>query len=223
MRLTWLVTMTVFSLIAVSGCDLDLALDFDGPSIGLASDDGTLVISGCASDGLLGCADPQQPPVSRMDVVLDGVRVPVPAHVPAPFELFPSRSMELVTRSPDDPYIVIALGAREVTVEELPWFDLDAPASVHRSEGPVRLVFQAYRDASVELALTSMCGTTPQFQTFPVATGEDGRVDVPMTNPLFHGDCTHEARLTQTLAVANQLGASLSVGRTEHISFTSSN
>jgi len=209
----------ILVLVSVTGCDLDF-IDFNGRSIKVASDSGRMVVSGCAQDGLLGCGDP--PGSVGMVVVLDGVRQPVPAHVPAPLELFPDRGFELVTRSPVDPYFDVGFNLETVRLEELPWFDLDAPGQVDRGAGHVTLVFQGYRGATRKVELASMCGTTPLSETFATLAG-DGRLDVPLTNPAFHGMCTHDARLTQTILdpSGGQLDASVEVARTEHVAFSS--
>jgi hypothetical protein len=210
----------VLVVVSVTGCDLELELDFNGSSIQIASDSGRMVVSGCAHDGLLGCEDP--PASVGMVIVLDGVRQAVPARVPAPLELFPTRGFELVTRSPVDPYFDVGFTGETISVEELPWFDLDAPASVHRGAGDVTLVFQVYPRAARRVELASMCGTTRLLETLTKLAG-DGRIDVPLTNPGFHGPCTHDASVTQTISgpSGGQLDATLEVSRTEHASFSS--
>ncbi len=205
--------------VALAGCDLDFELDFSGPTAHLSSDAGQLTIWGCSSAGLLSCTD-SDPSTGRMQVVLDGIRREVPHHIPSDTALFPDRSFQLVAPSPEDPYLWVILNGVEVKVEELPWFDLEAPATVQRAQGSVTLVYQAYPKATVDVVMTSECGAFKAVESFD-RLAEDGRVQVPLTNAGFAGECTHDLELTQTLVVPAGNPIGLQISRVEHAAVTS--
>lgn len=210
----------LLTVAALTGCDVDIDLNLTSSSIQLASDSGNLIIGGCANDGFLGCGDGNGRG-GHMEVVLDGVVRTVPAYVPKPLELFPTRGFELVVPSPEDPFVEVTINGASVRVEEMPYFEIQWPDAVRRSKGAPTFVFQAFRDARLDVALTSRCGEVEQFQTFAALGGEDGRIQIPLTDPVIQGDCSHEARLTQTVREDNEIGAILEVARTEHATFTS--
>ena len=205
--------------IPLAGC-LDLELDFEGQSVAVATRDFRLTISGCADDGLLGCGMG----AGTMEAVLDGRTHPVPVYEPAPFELFPNRAFELIVPSPEDPDVKVFLNGQGVHVEELPWFELALarPGTPSRAAGPVRLVFDAFRDADVTAALTSQCGTRQSFDPIDAAHIGAGLVEIPVDNPRLEGECTHELRVTQTVSVPNDHDIWLTSARTVQQIFATS-
>ncbi len=213
--------IALLSLIALSGCDFDLDLDFSGRSMGLVSDYDKLTVTGCAVDGLLGCEDAPETP-GQMDAVIDGVRQSVPRRMPGTFELFPQHSFELTVPTPESPVVEVALDSTALTIRELPWFDLEAPEEVRRSAGSVQVRYFQFPKAVVQVALTSTCGGSEQFETFD-ALAEDGRMAIPLTNPAFVGVCTHELRITQTVDPPSDDGIFVETSRVERAVMTSSN
>jgi hypothetical protein len=213
--------IALLSVLALTGCDFDFDLDFTGRSVGLVSDYDRLTVTGCAVDGLLGCEDSPES-FGRMDAVIDGELRPVPRRTPGAFELFPQHSFELTVPSPADPYIGLALDSTALTVEELPWFDLDAPAEVHRAAGAVTVRLSVFPKAAVEVALTSECNGRQQFETVE-AVVDGGRMAIPLTNPAFEGACTHEVRVTQTVDPPSDTGIFVATSRIERAMITSTN
>ncbi len=215
-------------LLLLAGC-LDFSLDFEQSTIGLHSDSGNLLITGCLSDGLLGCGD-QSGSGIRMEVVIDGVRYEVP-HRPPRFEIFPQIGFEWTVKSPKDPYVEAAFGGREwVRVEELPWFDLevDANGPVRRARGSAPLVFDAFRGATLAVTVETTCADAQ----FPLShrhtrekadtQGENaGRFDLPLTDPAFSGACTHEVAMSQAIVEPNDVDYFVTVSRTVHQTFDS--
>src|SRR4051812_24258169 len=131
-------TAFIATLLGSAACsDVDL-----GPraSVAVASRDFQVTITGCAEAGLLGCEVP-----GTMEAVLDGTTREVPPSEPS----FPlgGRTNELTLPSPEDPDIKLVLDGVGVHVNELPWFELElaGAGAVHRADGPVRLVFDAFR------------------------------------------------------------------------------
>ena len=213
--------LALLAVLALVGCrDLDF-----GPSssVSIASRPGSLEISGCANGSLLSCSTTDQGWVDKMQVGIDHVRLDVPAYKPAPFEWFSDREFELVVASPEDPIIWVRINSRATEVSELPWFDIDWAPEVHRGDGPIRLTFQVFPEAEIEVAMTSRCTGHPEGSRRSAALGgEDGRIDVPFDASLA-GACVHDAQLTQTIrGHDDKLDAWVEVSRTETLAFTSS-
>lgn len=206
----------LLSVVALAGC-LDFDLDFNatGGAYELHSDSGQLVVSACASSGLLGCAGTGQ---EMMTFVSDGVSRPIPP-IDLGFALFAAYDHELALASPEDPIVGLVILNKLFRVEELPWFDYNAPETTDRAAG-LDIAFQEYPDATVEVAVTTQCGTFQDFRPAPAPT-EKGKAHI--TFPAgYPGTCTHDVRVTQTLLVdvPNNLDALVQVARTEHATVT---
>lgn len=207
----------------LGGC-IDLSFDFEQSSIGLHSDSGRLLITGCLNDGLFGCGDQPESNI-RMEVVIDGLRYEVP-HRPSRFEIFPQVGFEWTVKSPEDPYVEAAFGGGEwVRVKELPWFDLevDATGPVRRDRASVPLVFDAFRSASLTVVVETTCSgaqfpISERFTREKADTGGEsvGRFDLPLDNALFSGACTHEIAMNQEIVEPNEVDYFVTVGRTVH-------
>ncbi len=212
--------LTLIAVLALAGCQVDL-----GPSssVSIASSPGTLDIRGCANGNLLSCTTTDQGWVDVMQVGIDHVRFDVPAYKPKPFEWFPDREFQLVVATPEDPVIWVRVNSRATEIGELPWFDIDWAPTVRRADGPIRLAFQVFPEATIGVSVTSRCAGRPeQTRHFEALGGEDGRVDVPFDTSLV-GACVHDAQLSQTIrAVDDKLDAWVEVSRTETLAFTSS-
>ena len=137
---------------------------------------------------------------------------------------FPADEFEVTVPSPGDSTIGVGFDGRWVEVDELPWFDIEWSPVVARSAGSLRVTFQAFPDAAVAVDVTSQCGAARPFAHYGEPGGTAGRVDVPLTDPAYAGDCAHELRLTQTIArTSHGLDALIQVGRTEILTFSSTN
>lgn len=213
--------LALISVLVFAGCDFGMDFDFDVDSktITVASSPGELRVTGCATGGILGCSG--APAGVEMSIGLDGVWKLVPAHMPAPLELFPSRQFEIVVPPPYDDYVGVSLAGRATDIEQLPWFDIEWPEVVDRGDGPVPFRFLVYPDAAIEATMTSQCPNGAHVRGIAANTIADGKFSVPVDDAALVGACTHEVRITQTLDDYDRKIAIIHVSRTEIATFTS--